>query len=249
MERIQQWIVGNTQKMIHYKDLKQQLASEFQRAKDIEDLISEEHTHLAQLQLRKEKLEIKKQALPRDDDEQIYQVNEEIQDLELEVKQIYESIESLEEKLDFVNLKITSVNTELVSLSPDQVDALDFSQIQSVEGARACLGAFFNSLLESNVKNKEMEKYASQMEGKLQEIQLQVEESAQQVMASERAFMQEMEQARQEYQEREKLLFKIIQEYGGPDIMSLMTNEKGAVHQNSEDLIQEYLRNKQNEST
>ena len=69
-----------------------------------------------------------------------------------------------------MNLKITSVNTELVSLSPDQVDALDFSQIQSVEGARACLGAFFNSLLESNVKNKEMEKYASQMEGKLQEI-------------------------------------------------------------------------------
>ena len=74
-----------------------------------------------------------------------------------------------------------------------------YSEVFGCDSISDDLGAFFNSLLESNIKNKEMEKYASQMEGKLQEIQLQVEESAHQVMASERAFMQELEQARQEY--------------------------------------------------
>lgn len=79
----------------------------------------------------------------------------------MEIKDIRENIESLDEKLNFVNDKITSISSELVNLSPDNIETLNFSEVQSIEGARACLGAFFNILLDVNVSKKELEAYAS----------------------------------------------------------------------------------------
>lgn len=73
------------------------------------------------------------------------------------MKCISDNIESLEEKLDFVNMKISNFNAELVGLSPDDVEQLRFEQVQSIEGARACLGAFFGILLEVNVYKKQLE--------------------------------------------------------------------------------------------
>ena len=72
-------------------------------------------------------------------------------------------MESLEEKIDFINLKVTNINSELVSLSPDDIETLNFKEVQSIEGARACLGAFFNILLDVNVNKKELENYCAQL--------------------------------------------------------------------------------------
>jgi hypothetical protein len=54
-------------------------------------------------------------------------------------------------------LKISNISSELVGLSPDDVEQLSFAEVQSIEGARACLGAFFGILLDVNVYKKQLE--------------------------------------------------------------------------------------------
>ena len=76
---------------------------------------------------------------------------DELSNLEHEIKAIKENIESLEEKQDFVKSKMNSIHVELVSLSPDDIEQLNFAEVQSIEGARACLSAFFEILLDVNV--------------------------------------------------------------------------------------------------
>lgn len=52
---------------------------------------------------------------------------------------------------------MSNYNSELIGLSPDDVEQLNFSEVQSIEGARACLGAFFGILLDVNVYKKQLE--------------------------------------------------------------------------------------------
>lgn len=87
-------------------------------------------------------------------EDELYQVNEEIDQLDLEMKAIQDNMESLEEKQDFVAQKLSSISTQLISLSPDDIEQLRFDEVQSIEGARACLGAFFGILLDVNVYKK-----------------------------------------------------------------------------------------------
>lgn len=74
------------------------------------------------------------------------------------MKAIQESVENIEEKFDFIEAKVSQINTELLGFSPDDIQQLRFEQVQSIEGARACLGAFFGILLDINVYKKQLEK-------------------------------------------------------------------------------------------
>jgi myo-inositol catabolism protein IolC len=67
----------------------------------------------------------------------------------------------LEEKFDFIETKLSQINAELLQFSPDDVEQLRFEQVQSIEGARACLGAFFGILLDINVYKKQLENQAA----------------------------------------------------------------------------------------
>jgi len=87
-------------------------------------------------------------------EDEVYQIQEELDGIEFEMKAVRENIESLEEKQDFVQNKISNYNVELVELDPDDVEQLRFDEVQSIEGARACLEAFFGILLEVNVYKK-----------------------------------------------------------------------------------------------
>jgi hypothetical protein len=52
-------------------------------------------------------------------------------------------MESLEDKREFLQQKQNQLNSEVVLLSPEDVEQLSFAEVQSIEGARACLVAFF----------------------------------------------------------------------------------------------------------
>jgi hypothetical protein len=54
-------------------------------------------------------------------------------------------------------MKVSNINSELINLSPDDIEKLNFKEVQSIEGARACLAAFFNILLDVNVNKKLLE--------------------------------------------------------------------------------------------
>jgi hypothetical protein len=56
-----------------------------------------------------------------------------------------------------VSQKLSTISTSLINLSPDDIEKLRFDEVQSIEGARACLGAFFGILLDVNVYKKQLE--------------------------------------------------------------------------------------------
>ena len=84
-------------------------------------------------------------------------------------------MESLEEKLDFINLKISNINIEVIKLNPDDVEQLKFDQLQSIEGARACLVAFFGILLDVNVSKKQLQNQAQQQDATIDTLMMQIE--------------------------------------------------------------------------
>ena len=75
----------------------------------------------------------------------------------LELRQLEDNIESLEAKNDFIDGKLHEINTELINFNPDDIEQLKFEEVNSIEGARACLSAFFGILLDVNVYKKQLE--------------------------------------------------------------------------------------------
>jgi hypothetical protein len=67
------------------------------------------------------------------------------------MRAVQDNLDNLEEKNDFIENKITTLKTAVIEFNPDDVDELKFEEVQSIEGARACLGAFFGILLDVNV--------------------------------------------------------------------------------------------------
>ncbi len=158
--QIQNWIITNTEKMLKFKELSILMEQELSQKNQVETQISEEQNQYAQISVRKEKLEYQRcqyeQRTDQDFDQEIYEINEEVNQLTFEAKVIYDNIETLEEKFDFIENKILQANNELQQYSPNEIEALNFDAVQSIEGARACLGAFFSILLDVNVENRQL---------------------------------------------------------------------------------------------
>ena len=161
MEYLQNWIVTNTEKMLRYKDLKQNLSYEIEQRNEVDNVISEEQNAHAQLSVRREKLEFRKSQIDSElecvNDEELYNVSEEIGSLNLEMGAIQDNLDNLEEKHDFIEEKISSINTAIIEFSPEDIEQLKFEEVQSIEGARACLAAFFTILLDVNVYKRQLE--------------------------------------------------------------------------------------------
>ena len=60
--------------------------------------------------------------------------------------------------------------------SPDDIDKIKFDEVQSIEGARACLAAFFKILLDVNVYKRYLENLNGQNEATIQGLGSQLEE-------------------------------------------------------------------------
>jgi len=73
------------------------------------------------------------------------------------MRAVQDNLDNLEEKNDFIENKITTLKTAVIEFNPDDVDELKFEEVQSIEGARACLGAFFGILLDVNVYKRQLE--------------------------------------------------------------------------------------------
>mmetsp|Transcript_23012 Transcript_23012/g.22357 ORF Transcript_23012/g.22357 Transcript_23012/m.22357 type:complete len:160 (+) Transcript_23012:2389-2868(+) len=150
-------------------------------------------------------------------DDEVYQINEEVDSIEFEMKALQDNIESMEEKQDFIQSKITNYNAELVGLNPDDIEQLRFDEVQSIEGARACLEAFFGILLDVNVYKKQLEALSLQNEATIDTLKSEVEELTNIQKANEISFQKQLEQLIKEYKEKEDLMMRIILENGGID--------------------------------
>ena len=66
-------------------------------------------------------------------------------------------MKSYEEEQGFVHSKITQRSKELIEVRPMGVDSMVFADVQTLEGARACIGTFFQLLLDSNLQLREQQ--------------------------------------------------------------------------------------------
>lgn len=114
--------------------------------------------HRDKLEFRKTQLENSEEAAASGNyEEELYNIKEQIDQLNLEMEEIQDDLDNLEVKHEFIEGKITKINTAIIEFSPDDIEQLKFEEVQSIEGARACLGAFFNILLDVNVNKRQLE--------------------------------------------------------------------------------------------
>ena len=171
--------------------------------------------------MRKQRLEQRRSQT--EDEAQQALVIEELRQVDCELEAARETVETLETQADFVEAKLAQIDAELLQFSPDDVEQLRFDQVQSIEGARACLGAFFGILLDVNVYKTELEARAAQQEATIESLLGQVEEIRKIQQANEVSFQQELQQLGLEYQQKEELMKRLILENGGPEFEQLLT--------------------------
>ena len=79
------------------------------------------------------------------------------------------------EEQGFIHSKITQRSKQLIEVRPNSVDSMVFADVQTLEGARACIGTFFQLLLDSNLQlreqNEEIEKLGSNLASLLRETE------------------------------------------------------------------------------
>ena len=89
---------------------------------------------------------------------------------------IQDSLDNLEEKNDFIQNQLTQIKTSIIEFNPSDIEELKFDEVQSLEGARACLSAFFTILLDTNVYKQELEAQNQQQIAILEGLNMQLEE-------------------------------------------------------------------------
>lgn len=107
-------------------------------------------------------------------DDEIFQTEQELQEFSQQMENIQDHIDSLEEKQSFYAGKITDLSKQLISVRPNNVDSMVFADVQTLDGARACIGTFFQILLDLELQIKdayaELEIKESACKGQIQEI-------------------------------------------------------------------------------
>lgn len=191
-EKIKQWVVENTQKLIRYQDIKEEIEKEEAEKNNTEKQIEEEQSNYAVIQTKKEKLEASRRQIDEADLDQLEEVDQEIRGCELELEAINENISSLDEKLEFVNEKISVFNKEVIEIDPEGIEALRFEEIGNLEEAKVYLGSFFNIFLEMNVYRSMVENKILEQEDSIDKLKSEIAELNNKIQASEIKFREEI---------------------------------------------------------
>ena len=161
-QKIKKWVSENTQKLMRYQDIKEELEKENLAKSHTETQIQEEQSLYAIIQTKMERLQAKRANSDAEDKDLIDDLDQEIREMELELESITENMNSLEDKLDFVSEKISTFEKEVIEINPESIERLRFEEISNLEEAKIYLGSFFNIFLEMNV-------YRSMVENKILE--------------------------------------------------------------------------------
>ena len=191
-EKIKQWVAENTQKLIRYQDIKEEIEKEEAEKRSTEKQIEEEQSNYAMIQTKKEKLEASRRLIDEDDLDKLEDIDQELRGFELELEAINENISSLDEKLEFVNEKISVFNKEVIEINPEGIEALRFEEINNLEEAKVYLGSFFNIFLEMNVYRSMVENKIVEQQDSIDKLNNEITELNNKIHASEIKFREEI---------------------------------------------------------
>ena len=145
--------------MVNYHELQMAKQNEESKCHEIETRIGEEQKQYARLSVQIEKLMQRKKSLEMAEegtqDDEIFETEQEIQEISHQMESIQDHIDSLEEKQSFYAGKITELSKELIGTKPNNVDSMVFEDVQTLDGARAIIGSFFQVLLDLQLRLRE----------------------------------------------------------------------------------------------
>lgn len=191
-EKIKEWVMDNTSKLMRYQDIKEELDKEEKSKIATEKEIEEEQSQFAEIQTKKEKLETKRRLTDPEDRDTIEDIDSELRGYELELNNINENLNSLEDKLDFVNEKISVFNKEVIEINPEGIERLRFEEITNLEEAKIYLGSFFNIFLEMNVYRTMVENKILEQDEIIEKQKSDIEDLQAKLQASEVKFREEI---------------------------------------------------------
>lgn len=114
-----------------------------------------------------------------------------------------------------MHAKITQTSKQLIAVRPNSVDSMVFADVQTLEGARACIATFFQLLLDTNLQLREtytqIEDYKSHLESVLAEVEQLNSERRQE----ERQRELEIQSLHQEYLDKERMLVQLVMQKTG----------------------------------
>jgi kinesin family protein 4/21/27 len=191
-DKIKTWVKDNTQKLMRYQDIKEEMEKETKVKNETEKEIEEEQSQFAIIQTRNEKLAVKRKLVNPDDKDSIEDIESELRGYELELNSINENMNSLEDKLEFVNEKISVFNKEIIEINPEGIECLRFEEITNLEEAKVYLGSFFNIFLEMNVYRSMVENRILEQDDNLEQYKKEIGELNSKLQASEVKFREEI---------------------------------------------------------
>lgn len=79
-------------------------------------------------------------------------------------------MEIFEDKRNFINNNVMEIDRILIQTRPEATDSSIFQNVQSIEGARACIEICFQLLFEVNLTKNEIDKDNIVLRGKLEDF-------------------------------------------------------------------------------
>ena len=194
--KIKMWVSENTQKLMRYQDIREELEKENMTKSQTEKEINEEQSQYAMIQTKMERLQAKRTNCDPDDKDLIDEMDQEIREMELELESITENMNSLEDKLDFVSEKISTFEKEIIEINPESIERLRFEEISNLEEAKIYLGSFFNIFLEMNVYRSMVENKILEQDEVIEKLKQELSDENAKLQASEIKFREEISKFR-----------------------------------------------------
>ena len=141
-----------------------------------------------------------------------------MQDLSQQMENIQDHIDSLEEKQSFYAGKITDLSKQLISVRPTNTDSMVFNDVQTLDGARACIGTFFQILLDLELQIQDVISDLELKESTVVAINAEITEIQREIELKDVKFKRDIEQCQTNQVEKERMLVQLIVEKAGIDI-------------------------------
>ena len=138
------------------------------------------------------------------------------------MESIQDHIDSLEEKQSFYAGKITELSKELIGTKPNNVDSMVFEDVQTLDGARAIIGTFFQVLLDLQLRLREAVAEVDAKQIAIESLNEQFLEIKSDLELKDAKYKRDVEQIQQTWIDKERMLVQLIIEKAAIDVEQIL---------------------------
>lgn len=211
LDQIRQWIVDNVLKMVDYQELIVE-----RHNKDQE--FSQNETEIDKLQAQYARISVANDKLLQQQEQNVNeQYDTQLQQFKEQMDEVNEKLEFLETRQKFINQQILELIRLQEEIRPDAIDSKVMDNVQSLEGARACISIFFQLLLEAKLMTNEVYRDVELKNVEVDNLEKHLEQLKQLIYVKNQYHESAIQELQQSFSQREKLWFNVVIEKTGID--------------------------------